>query len=160
MKNNPVLPIVIAISLAFAHSIAAPSGDAKLDSAIQKANSQFITATSTGDVTTIAAPYADNAVFVRPDGTCIQGRAEIEKMYRTRFEQSGLPISTKLDSKNVILDGDVAYESGNAEVTVMKEGKPVITASRFLTIWQRGAEGEWKIVRNIVLSVANRDLAH
>jgi uncharacterized protein (TIGR02246 family) len=142
----------ILISLALAHySMAAPSGDAKLDSTIQKANSEFLTAVKTGDAATIAAPYADNGVFVLPDGRCIQGRVEIEKMYRTRFEQSGPSNSTKLDSKNVILDGDVAYESGNAEVSVMKEGKPVTRTSRYLTIWQRAADGEWKIVRNIVL---------
>jgi uncharacterized protein (TIGR02246 family) len=152
MKNNPAFPILICLLLALAHSIAAPSGDTKLDSAIQKANSEFLTAVKTGDAVTIAAPYADNAVFVLPDGTCIQGRAGIEKMYRTRFEQSGPPNSTKLDSKNVMLDGDVAYESGNAEVTVMKEDKPVTRTSRYLTIWQRAADGEWKIVRNIVLS--------
>ena len=152
MKGSPALLILIAISLALAHAIAAPSGDTKLDSAIQKANSEFITATKTGDAATIAAPYADNAVFVLPDGTSIQGRAEIEKMYRTRFEQSTPPNSTKLDSKNVILDGNIAYELGNAEVTVIKEGKPVTRASRYLTVWQRAADGEWKIVRNIVLS--------
>lgn len=152
MKNSPAFPILIAISLALAHSIAAPSGEARLDSAIQKANSEFLTAAKMGDAATIAAPYADNAVFVLSDGTCIQGRAEIEKMYRRRFEQSGPPNSTKLDSKNVILDGDVAYESGNAEITVMKEGKPLTRTSRYLTIWQRAPDGEWKIVRNIVLS--------
>jgi uncharacterized protein (TIGR02246 family) len=154
MKNSSTLPILTAICLllAIAHSIAAPSGDARLDSAIQKANSEFLTATKMGDAATIAAPYADNAVFVLSDGTCIQGRTEIEKMYRTRFEQSGPSNSTKLDSKNVILDGDVAYESGNAEITVMKEGKPLTRTSRYLTIWQRAVNGEWKIVRNIVLS--------
>ena len=152
MKSGPAFPILICLLLAPAHSIAAPSGDARLDSAIQKANSEFLTATKTGDAATIAAPYADNAVFIQADGTCIQGHAEIEKMYRTRFEQSGPPNSSKLDSKNVILDGNVAYESGNAEITVVKEGKPVTRASHYLTIWQRAADGEWKIVRNIVLS--------
>jgi uncharacterized protein (TIGR02246 family) len=135
-----------------AHSFAAASGDARLDSAIQKANSEFLTATKTNDAATIAAPYTDNAVFVLPDGACIQSRAEIEKMYRTRFEQYGLPEVTKLDSKNVILDGDVAYESGNAEITVTKEGKPVRRTPRYLTIWRHIADGEWKVVRNIVPS--------
>src|SRR5205085_4622097 len=135
MKSH--FALLIATSLALAHSIAAPSGDAKLDRAIQKANSEFLTAVKTGDAATIAAPYAEDAVFVLPDGTCIQGRAEIQKMYRTRFEHSGPPNSTELDSRNVILDGNVGYESGKAEVTAMKEGKPITRTSRYLTIWQR-----------------------
>jgi len=152
MKNNAVSPVLAAICLLLAvsrHSIAAPSGDAKLDRAIDKANSEFVTATKRGDAGTIAAPYADNGVFVLPDGSCIQGRAAIEQMYRSGFEKSGPPNSMKLESKNVILDGDLAYESGSAEVTATKEAKPV--TSRYLTIWQRGADGEWKIVRNIAL---------
>ena len=80
MKNSPSFPILVPICLllALAHSIAAPSGNAKLDNAIQKANGEFLAAIKTGDAATIAAPYADNGVFVLPDGTCIQGRAEID----------------------------------------------------------------------------------
>lgn len=153
MKNYFRILIAISLVALTAHAIAAPpSGDAKLDSAIQKANSEYLAAVKIGDAATIAAPYADDAIFILPNGTCIQGRVEIEKMYRTRFEQSGLPNSTRLDSKNVNLDGDVAYESGNAEVTVTKDGKPMTRTSRYLTIWRRTDSGEWKIIRNIVLS--------
>ena len=127
------------------------SGDAALDKAIQKANSEFLTAVKTGDAATIAAPYAERGVFVLPDGRCIQGRSEIEKMYRAGFEKSGRSQSTKLNSTHVVLDGDLAYESGNAEVGVMKEGKLTTTTSRYLTVWQRTSGGEWQIVRNIVL---------
>jgi len=155
MKNNSAFQILVSFGflLALCDCLAAPSsGDAKLDSAIQKANSEFLTAVKTGDAATIAAPYADNGVFVLPDGTCIKGRAEIEKMYRTGFEKAGPPKSTNLDSKTITLDGDFAYESGSAEVTGEKEGKPVTRTSRYLTVWHRTADGEWKIVRNIVLS--------
>ena len=154
MKNTPVLPILVSLCLLLAlrHSSAAPSGDAKLDSAIEKANSEFLTAVKTGDATTIAAPYAENGIFMMPDGSCIKGRAEIEKMYRTGFEKSGPPKSSTLDSKSVVLDGDMAYESGSADITVEKEGKPITRTSRYLTIWQKSTDGEWKIVRNIVLS--------
>lgn len=125
MKSH--ISLLVAISLALAHSIfaAPPSGDVKLDTAIQKANSEFLVAVKTGDAATIAAPYAENGLFVLADGTCIQGRTEIEKMCRRGFDKSGPPSSSELDSKNVVLDGDVAYESGNAQVTVIKEGKRV-----------------------------------
>jgi len=154
MKNSPPLLVLLLLcSLsAVSHLIAAPSGDAKLDSAIEKANSEFLTAVKTGDAATIAAPYAENGIFMLPDGTCIKGRTEIEKMYRTGFEKSGPPKSSTLDSKSVVLDGDMAYEAGSADITVEKEGKPITRTSRYLTVWQRTADGEWKIVRNIVLS--------
>jgi len=127
------------------------SGDPKLDRAIEKANSEFIAAMKTGDAAPIAAPYTDDAVFIAFDGTCTQGRTEIEKMYRARFERSGLASSTKVNSERLVVDGELAYESGYAEIRSLKQGKLEINGGRFLTVWQRQAAGEWKILRNVVL---------
>lgn len=154
MKNNfcrCILLITFTALLIFAVSAAARSGDPKLHRAIEKANSEFVAAMKTGDAATIAAPYVDRAVFVGIDGTCTQGRGEIEKMYRARFERSGLASSTKINSKRLVVDGDLAYESGYGEIGFLKDGKVLINGGRFLTVWQRQADGEWKILRNIVL---------
>ena len=127
------------------------SGDPKLDRAIEKANSEFIIAMKTGDAATIAAPYTENASFITIDGACIQGRTEIEKMYRDRFARFGLAHSTKITSKKLVVDNDLAYESGYGEIGFLKDGKLSINGGRFLTVWQRQANGDWKILRNVVL---------
>src|SRR5689334_10301020 len=127
------------------------SGDPKLDRAVEKANSEFIVAMKTGDAATIAAPYAEDASFITIDGACVKGRTEIEKMYRDRFARSGLAHSTKINSKKVVVDNDLAYESGYGEIGVLKDGKLSINGGRFLTVWQRQKNGEWKILRNVVL---------
>src|SRR6185369_10537785 len=126
------------------------SGDPKLDRAIEKANSEFIVAMKTRDAATIAAPYTENASFITIDGACIQGRTEIEKMYRDRFARIGQVSSTKINSKNLVVDGDLAYESGYGEIGVLKDGKISVNGGRFLTVWQRQANGDWKILRNVV----------
>ena len=110
-----------------------------------------VVAMKTGDAATIAAPYTDDASFITIDGTCIQGRTEIEKMYRDRFARSGLARSTKINSKKLIVDDDLAYESGYGEIGLLKDGKLSINGGRFLTVWQRQANGDWKILRNVVL---------
>ena len=127
------------------------SGDPKLDRAVEKANSEFIVAMKTGDAAKIAEPYTDDASFITIDGACVQGRTEIEKMYRDRFARSGLAHSTKINSKKLVVDNDLAYESGYGEIGLLKDGKLSINGGRFLTVWQRQANGEWKILRNIVL---------
>jgi uncharacterized protein (TIGR02246 family) len=132
-------------------SVSADSGDPKLERAVRKANSDWEVAVKTGDAAAIAAPYAPDAVFVLVDGSCVRGRAEIERMYRTRFESTGLAASARIESKKVVVDGDLAYESGYGEVGRMKEGKPTSSGGRYLTVWQRGADGDWRIIRNIVL---------
>lgn len=140
-----------AAFLVFAATAATRPEDPKLRQALEKANSEFEAATKTGDVTTIGAPYTDRAVFVGPDGACTQGRTEIEKMYRAGFERAGLASSTKINSKKLVVDGDLAYESGYGEVGRVKDGKVSVNGGRFLTVWQRQANGEWKILRNVVL---------
>jgi uncharacterized protein (TIGR02246 family) len=148
-----VLLISAAAFLCFAPAdlVAHRSGDPKLDRAIEKANSEFIAAMKTGDAATIAAPYTDSGVFIALDGSCIQGRTEIEKMYRARFARLGVATSAKINSKKLVVDGDLAYESGTGEVGWLKDGKLSVNGGRFLTVWQRQANGEWQILRNVVL---------
>jgi uncharacterized protein (TIGR02246 family) len=154
MKNKlrgGVLLIASAGFLVIAVAAAVRSEDSKLHRAIEKANSEFIAAMKTGDAAVIAAPYTDDAVFVGFDGTCTKGRTEIEKMYRARFASGGLASSTKIDSKKLVVDGELAYESGYGEIASLKDGKLSVNGGRFLTVWQRQADGEWKILRNVVL---------
>jgi uncharacterized protein (TIGR02246 family) len=129
----------------------ARSVDPKLERAVRKANEEWVAAVKSGDAATIAAPYADDAVFILADGTCVRGRAEIEKMYRAGFERAGVASSARIVSKRLVVDGDLAYESGYGEVGRMKEGKSATSGGRYLTVWRRTAEGEWKIIRNVVL---------
>ena len=152
-SRRAVLRVAAAtqLLLAAADAVAVPSGDPKLDRAIRKANSDYVEAMKTGDAAAIAAPYTDDAVFVGIDGACTRGRAEIEKMYRARFERSGLAKSTRINSRRVVVDGNLAYESGSGEIGRLREGKLSTDSARFLTVWQRQGDGQWKILRNVVL---------
>jgi len=142
---------VVFLTVVPVELLAHHSGDPKLDRAVEKANSEFIVAMKTGDAATIAAPYAENASFVTIDGACVQGRAEIEKLYRDRFARAGLAQSAKINSKKLVVDNDLAYESGDGEIGLLKDGKLSIYNGRFLTVWQRQTNGDWKILRNVVL---------
>lgn len=133
-----------------ATAIAARSEDA-LHAAVRKANGEWAAAMKTGDAAVIAAPYTDSAVFVLADGRSLQGRAAVERMYREGFQKGGPATSTTITSRSLVRDGDLAYESGYADVGVVRDGKPVTRGGRYLTVWQRQADGAWKILRNIVL---------
>ena len=62
---------------------------------------------------------------------CVQGRTQIEKMYRDRFARAGLAHSTKINSKRLIVDNDLAYESGYGEIGVLKDGAAVKDELKF-----------------------------
>ena len=156
MKDNFRRPVFAIAAAAFLFVVPIDlivhrAKDPKLNKAIAKANSDFIAAMKTGDAAMIAAPYTDGAVFISIDGACTQGRTEIEKMYQDRFKRSGLPTLTKINSKRLVVDGDLAYESGYGEIQSLKQDKLSVNSGRFLTVWQRQVDGEWRILRNIVL---------
>ena len=155
MKRNLHFALCIAtvvfLTVVPAEILAHHSGDPKLDRAVEKANSDFIVAMKTGDAAAIAAPYTEDASFITIDGACVQGRTAIEKLYRDGFARAGLARSTKINSKRLVVDHDLAYESGDGEIGVLKDGKLSINRGRFLTVWQRQTNGEWKILRNVVL---------
>jgi len=129
-----------------------PAGaDPRLLSAIKKANTDFEVAMTKADTATIAEPYTPDAVFVSPDGTATNGRARIEQLYRDRFAKSGPAVEARIESEELMLGGNLAYERGRGELTRLENGKRVSDWARFLTIWQRQADGDWKIFRNVVL---------
>jgi uncharacterized protein (TIGR02246 family) len=151
LRFSLCIATAIFLALVPAELLAHHSGDPKLDRAIEKANSEFIVAMKTGDAATIAAPYTEDASFIMVDGACIQGRTEIEKMYRDRFARFGPAQSTKINSKKLVVDDGLAYESGYGEIGLLTDGKLSVHGGRFLTVWQRQANGDWKILRNVVL---------
>jgi len=129
-----------------------PGTDPRLVSTITKANAEFNVAITKADVAPIIEPYAPDAVFVSIDGTAFRGRAQIEQLYRDRFAKGPPVLESKIESEELMLDGDLAYERGRAAFTRLVDGKRVSDWARFLTIWQRQPGGDWKILRNIVLA--------
>ena len=103
------------------------------------------------DVAPILAPYTQDAVFVSIDGTVFRGIAQIEQLYRDRFAKGPPVLESKIESEELMLDGDLAYERGRGAFTRVVDGKRVSDWARFLTIWQRQPNGDWKVLRNIVL---------
>jgi len=148
--------MTISAALAFAGVLAAApiataATDPALAAAVSKTNSDWESAMKKGDAAKIAAPYEAEAIFVSADGTCTRGRAAIEQMYRDRFANQGLAIATHIESRKLVQDGDYAYEWGYGETTGNRLAKMVTSGGRYLTVWRRGPDGRWKILRNVVL---------
>lgn len=122
---------------------------------IDAANAAWLPGLRQRDAAAIAAAYADSGIFIGPDGAVTRGRAAIAAMYAARFPR----MRTILDG-GVVQDGVVAvapdriYEWGHAWLEMAAEragGRAVRGGGAYLTVWQRGADGHWRIARNIAL---------
>ena len=115
---------------------------------IDAGNQAWIDGVKTGNIALIIATYADDAVDCSPSGECVRGRLEIERHMKTQLASLGPARSAAVASAGSTQQGNFAYEWGQAEATYAG-GKRLV--EKYLTVWQRQPDGNWKIFRNLVI---------
>lgn len=131
----------------------APRMHTAADPQIDEANAAWLAAMQRADTATLAAPYADDGLFVTTQGEVIRGREAVRQLYATR-----LGSLTRIVSGDIVSDGrvqvrdDLVYEWGHASLMVLKkDGVRSTGGGPYLTVWRRsGSDHQWRIVRNIV----------
>ncbi len=102
------------------------------------------------DAKRIAAPYADDAVFITRSGKVLAGRAAIEAAESRRLAGDERVVDGSIGDDGVTLVGDQVYEWGHATlVWRAKDGATRTDGGCFLTVWRRDVDGTWRIVRNL-----------
>lgn len=130
----------------------ASSVPAEARATIARANAEWVAALKAHDAAAVAAPYAEDGIFVTATGNVVKGRQAIEAMTRDRFPQMGTIVSGTIVQDGVTRQGTSIYEWGHADLTLAHEGgSPQRSRARYLTVWQKSAAGRWEIVRNLSL---------
>lgn len=120
---------------------------------IDAANAAWFPGMQRHDAGAIAAAYADSGLFIAGDGTVTRGRAAVARMYAARFTRLR-PIragGVVQDGLSVLGPMRIA-EWGHGWLELAPErdgGPPVRSEGTYLTVWQREADGHWRIVRNL-----------
>jgi uncharacterized protein (TIGR02246 family) len=145
--------LLVALQTSPAPTAADGAVPADARAAIDRANSDWLPAMQRQDAKAIAEVYADEGVFVLPNGDSVKGRAAIEQLMRDRFSRTGPVVGGTLKQDNLVAAGSMIYEWGHAEVEM--GGRVNLPASRvtarYLSVWQRDASGRWRIIRNLSL---------
>lgn len=143
--------IAAASVLAVPDVAAAQAANPVLEAApfIDRANQEWGKAIVAGDVATIVAPYAEDSVFVLPDGRAFRGKAAIRQMYESRPKTTQILEATASSDGRVAAGPDDVYEWGSASATVKSEGGTARhSLGHFLTVWHRQGN-QWVITRNL-----------
>lgn len=91
------------------------------------------------DLAAFSAFLADDAVFL--DGAdALRGRDAVVAGWTPLFQGSEAPFSWAPDRVEIASDGRLGYSSGPV---TRANGNP---GGRFNSVWQRGADGRWRIV--------------
>lgn len=101
------------------------------------------------DVTPVVDAMADDYISLESPDTVVQGKAA----YRALLESmaaSGKWQDVSFTSQGVVVSGDLAAEHGRWKATLlMKGGNTVRYDGNYVHVWRRGADGAWKVVRDI-----------
>lgn len=107
----------------------------------------WLAAAARDDAAAVAAMYTDDAIFVATEAPAARGRAAIQQALAESF-----PISTidTVDSKEVVVSGDVAYDYGEYQQTVTPQnGTPQTIRGHYVVTLRRQADGSWKLSRHV-----------
>jgi len=119
--------------------------------AIDAANSGWLPAMKRGDATAVAGAYSDDGVLITSKGAAIRGRAAIAALYRGELAQMGRVVDGGLVQEGVTVSAGMIYEWGHGWLAFQKDGKRRVSSGPYFTVWRRGPDGTWSILRNLVL---------
>ena len=109
---------------------------------------KFTTAFNNGDAESLAKLYTEDAALLPPHFFRVEGRQDIQDFWQAAFDAgvTGITIE-KVESE---VRGDTAYETGAFSYTARGEDGLLVPASgKYIVIWKHGADGQWRLHRDI-----------
>jgi ketosteroid isomerase-like protein len=83
------------------------------------------------------------------------GSAAIREAVTKIFSMPGFSLSWTPAKAEVSASGDLGYTAGAYEMTVNDaEGKPITEKGKYVTVWKKQADGQWKVMQDIFNSDA------
>ena len=142
--------IVWAAMGLFAIIACAPTGPTSVDTAadkaaIRSADKAHIDAFNAGDVNTIVAGYAEDAVVMPSDAPAVSGREAIRKMFAESMASAKAGgLTESLGDYTSVVSGNVGWSAGTSKET--NATGATVWAGKFAT-WRK-TDGKWLAVRD------------
>lgn len=128
-------------------AVVAANDEAAGKDAIGKIRSEWQAAADRKDSTAVAAFYADDAVMATSGAPVATGKAEIEK---TLGRMVNLTKFSKIDSKELVVSGDNAYDYGTfTDEVTLPNGKKATENGYYIVTLHRQGDGSWKITHHV-----------
>ena len=121
---------------------------------ISAARAVFWKAHEQGDAQALAAIVTEDAVLWAPGMEEVRGRPAILSAAEGMF--AAMDISNfEIESREVDIHGNLAYELATySETLTYKGAEPASAQGRYLIVWRKDADGNWRVHRNMFHFIA------
>lgn len=109
---------------------------------------EYVQAENDGDVDGIMRTCTEDIVFVPPESPPVRGKEAAEEFLRGFLE--AFSVAIELDSNDIVVDGDLAYDWGTVTGTLEPNtGEPESVSNTYLIVFERDGEGSWRQSKHI-----------
>ena len=142
---------IVATLLALAISGCAPQVDVAVEeAAIRSEDADCLNAWAAKDVDLVLSCYSDDASVFPSNAPIATGMEAIGALWSQVFETPGFAVSWDISKLEVSRAGDLAYGHGTYEAMVNDAaGNPVTERGKWVGVWKKQADGQWKLVADI-----------
>ncbi|HET7924399.1 MAG TPA: nuclear transport factor 2 family protein [Rhodanobacteraceae bacterium] len=149
MKMMAVLVATLAVLLAAGCSTETQPSFADDLAAITGFNERYLAAINNEDIAALSALTTDGHVMLVPNSEPVVGKASNDALNggafeRYEFSETWQPVET-------VIDGDLAFQRGTFTTiaTPRGDGDRLEVSGSFMRIYQRQANGEWRMTRDM-----------
>ena len=143
------LIILTALLSLFAACETQPAADTRAadEATLRNLDAEWSKAAGAKDADKTASYYSDDALIMPPNSPVLQGKAAARTMWQGMFSMPGFGGGWKSTKVEVARSGDLAYVTGAYEMNETDpNGKPKTDKGKYLEVWKKQADGNWKCV--------------
>ena len=150
MSRSSLISLLFLLAFSTACQTQATTTD---EAALRKLDDEWSKAAGSRDVEKTISYYSDDAVVMPPNIPTLTGKEPIRTLWKSMLGSPDFSGGWKATKVEVARSGDLAYVSGSYEFNEKDDsGKPMTDKGKFLEVWKKQADGNWKCVADMFSS--------
>jgi ketosteroid isomerase-like protein len=153
MKLSHPLFLGAVLGVAGMFASAGPAAAAGVDSnasVLVKLDNDWSASAGKRDIELLASFYSDDAIVYPPNDVVLVGRPAAKKFWAAGLADPTYSTSWKTVNAQVSSGADLGFTSGTYEESYKgTDGKMVKNTGKYVTIWAKDKNGDWKAIRDI-----------
>jgi ketosteroid isomerase-like protein len=127
-----------------------PDTRAADERAVREADAGWSQAAAAKDVEGFLSFLAEDNLRLPPNAPMLTGKESPRKSVSEMVASPGFAVGWQATKVEASRGGDLAYSVGTYELTMNDaKGKPVTDHGKYLTVWKKQPDGQWKVVADI-----------